>query len=420
MKPTDLTIRLAAPYYRLRRSAERLRYLESAVPREREHIVRFLSALVVVVILAGLAQPVSAQTADSSTLSSITAKQFLVADTATGEVFTEKDGGVRHGIASLTKVFTAMVAIERAPLNMQITATSDDIFDSTSTLMTGFAPGNTYTVEDLIEGMLLESGNDAAHALARGIGFKEGDTSQESVDRFVGWMNDKAVELGLQNTHFVNPHGLSDPDHYSTPRDIAVWMMYSVQNADFLRLITTRQYTDSLGIEHISVNRGPEFISTYIGGKTGYDDDTGWCLIELGQQGDTILVSVTLDAVAPVDWYVDHQILLTYGFEALADRLASGQPIGTNVLAIRTVEEPTTLPDDVGQVASPEVETPPAQTGDVVGPVKVTGSPVVGPGTGTGADAGSDSGRNSGWLVAVVLLLALLGLIGWRTLRKSS
>ncbi len=412
-------MRLAAPYYRLRRYAERLRYLESAVPRKREHIVRFLSALVVVVILAGLATPVSAQTADSSSLASITAKQYLVADTATGEVFTEKDGGVRHGIASLTKVFTAMVAIERAPLNMQITATSDDVFDSTSTLMTGFAPGNTYTVEDLIEGMLLESGNDAAHALARGIGFKEGDTSQESVDRFVGWMNDKAVELGLENTHFVNPHGLSDPDHYSTPRDIGVWMMYSVQNADFLRLITNRQYTDSLGVEHISVNRGPEFISTYIGGKTGYDDDTGWCLIELGQQGDTILVSVTLDAIAPVEWYVDHQILLTYGFASLADRLAAGNPIGTNVLAIRTVEEPTEIPEDVGQVASPEPETPVVQTGDVIGPVKVTGSPIAGPATGTGVET-STGGSGNGWLVAVVLLLALLGLIGWRTARRSA
>jgi D-alanyl-D-alanine carboxypeptidase len=383
------------------------------VAPKREHIVRFLSAFVVVAILAGIAPAVSAQTADPSTLDSITAKQYLVADTATGEVFTERDGGVRHGIASLTKVFTALVALERAPLNQQIIATDDDVFDSTSTLMTGFAPGNTYTVQDLIEGMLLESGNDAAHALARGIGFKEGDSSQDSVDRFVGWMNDKAVELGLQNTHFVNPHGLSDKDHYSTPRDIAVWMMYAVQNPDFLRLITTRQYTDSLGIEHISVNRGPEFISTYIGGKTGYDDSTGWCLIELGQQGDTILVSVTLDAVAPIDWYVDHQILLTYGFAALADRLAAGKPIGTNVIGFRAAAQPTEIPGEVAQEASPEPQAPSEQTGGAIGPVKVSGTPVSGPSVGTGDTGGND--RN--WWPAALVLLVVLGLIGLRVLR---
>ena len=91
-------------------------------------------------------------------------------DDQTGEIYAQKDADVRGGIASLTKVFTAIVALEHGSLDMQITANESDEFDSTSTRMTGFAPGTTYTVRDLLYGMILESGNDAAHALARGIG----------------------------------------------------------------------------------------------------------------------------------------------------------------------------------------------------------------------------------------------------------
>ena len=390
--------------------------------RYRLHPARSLTLLAMLIILAGIAIPVEAQSADPATLASISAKQYLVVDSETGEVFAQHDATTRHGIASLTKVFTAIVALEHAPLDFQITAIDSDVFDSSSTLMTGFAPGNTYTVEDLIEGMLLESGNDAATALARGVGAQDGDTPQESIDRFVGWMNDTVQRLGLKDTHFVNPHGLSNKKHYSTPADVGTFMMYAVRNPDFLRLITNRTYTDSLGIEHTSVNRGPEFITSYIGGKTGYDDDTGWCLIELGKQDGVILISVTFDAVAPDIWYEDHQILLSYGFASRADRLAAGSPITNDVLTFvgqtstDTATVPTTAaaPTDI-PTAALSTAGPVSQPGSGPAPVLITGTPTVAPpNTGSGS-----SGNATRWLPALVILLLVVGLIGFRIIRAS-
>jgi D-alanyl-D-alanine carboxypeptidase (penicillin-binding protein 5/6) len=324
-----------------------------------------------VVILAASAVPVRGQTADPSVLDQISSKRYIVIDDQTGEVFAEKDADVRGGMASVTKVFTAIVALEHAPLDMQITANESDMFDSTSTRMTGLAPGVTFTVRDLLYGMMLESGNDAAHALARGVAQQPGDTDDEAVNRFVGWMNDKVAELGLKDTHFVNPHGLSDPDHYSTPRDIATFMMYAVQNGDFMAIITKRTYTTTAGATITSVNRGPEFIPDYIGGKTGYDEATGYCLVEIGKRGDTELVSVTIDGVAPDVWYQDHAILEQYAFAAHADRVAAGEPIGDNVLAFaqQTTAE---SPQDVAQIQS----TPRAASNETgPRPVLVTGTP---------------------------------------------
>ena len=335
----------------------------------------------VAIIFAASPQLAHGQTADSATLNQISSQRYIVIDDQTGEIFAEKDADVRGGMASLTKVFTAIVALERAPLDMQIETSDSDTFDSTSTTMTGFAPGRTYTVRDLVYGMLLESGNDAAHALARGIGAQPGDDEEQSVARFVGWMNDKVAQLGLTNTHFVNPHGLSDPDHYSTPRDLATFLMYASLNPDFMQIISARDYTTSTGDVLRSVNRGPEFIPDYVGGKTGFDEQTGYCLIEIGKRGDVQLVSVTIDGVAPEVWYQDHAILENYGFAALADRLASGQPLGDNVLAF-TQESPLVQaqPDESQtqqQAAQPGDN---AFTGEVAGPrpVQVT-EPVAAP-----------------------------------------
>ena len=212
---------------------------------------------IVALILAIPAVLVHAQSPDPASLDQISSKRYIVIDDQTGEIYAQKDAEVRGGIASLTKVFTAIVALEHGSLDMQISANESDEFDSTSTRMTGFAPGTTYTVRDLLYGMILESGNDAAHALARGVGAQPGDSDEDSVNRFVGWMNDKVMELGLKDTHFVNPHGLSDPDHYSTPRDIATFMMYAVHNGDFMAIITARDYTTTTGATITSVNRGP-------------------------------------------------------------------------------------------------------------------------------------------------------------------
>ena len=292
---------------------------------------RCAAALIIILASNGLA---TAQPVDDSSLEFVSSQQFIVIDADTGEIFAEKDPDGHAGMASVTKIFTAMIAIERAPLDFEITAQESDLFDSTSTTMPGFVPGNVYTVEDLLYGMMLQSGNDAAEALARGIAQQEGDSPAQAIARFVGWINDKAVELGMMNTHLSNPHGLSAPDHYSTPRDIAAWMMYAIQNPVFMDVASATEFTVSTGDIMYSINRAPQFIPNHVAGKTGFDNDTGFCLAELQQRGDLRLITVTFDGVAPDIWYQDHAILADFGFVALQARLDSGEPISGDVVAL--------------------------------------------------------------------------------------
>ena len=359
---------------------------------------------IVALILAIPAVLVHAQSPDPASLDQISSKRYIVIDDQTGEIYAQKDADVRGGIASLTKVFTAIVALEHGSLDMQITANESDEFDSTSTRMTGFAPGTTYTVRDLLYGMILESGNDAAHALARGVGAQPGDSDEDSVNRFVGWMNDKVAELGLRDTHFVNPHGLSDPDHYSTPRDIATFMMYAVRNGDFMAIITARDYTTTTGATITSVNRGPEFIPDYIGGKTGYDDATGYCLIEIGQRDDAQLVSVTIDGVAPEVWYQDHAVLQDYGFAARSERIAAGQPVGDALAYAQQVSQDQAQADVGDNQATPPASDVFAGVETGPRPVLVTGTP--GPVVATGDDGDSPFDN---WMIGLVIAAVVAG-----------
>ncbi|MDQ2683316.1 MAG: serine hydrolase [Chloroflexota bacterium] len=376
-----------------------------------------IAAAIALLALLPAIQTATAQTADEASLDLVSATRYIVIDSATGEVFAEQDSDIRGGMASLTKIFTALVAIERASsLQQRIVATDADLFDATSTRMTGFNAGVSFTVEDLLYGMILESGNDAAMALARGIAEQPGDTPQQSVDRFVGWMNERVAELGLENTRFVNPHGLSDPDHYSTPRELAAFTMFAMQNPTFAQVITTRTYTTSTGVSITSVNRGPEFMQSYIGGKTGFDESTGYCLIEIAERDDATLISVTIDGIAPDVWYQDHAILLEYGFNALADRLSAGLPIGNDVVALQ-------LDETEADPAADEDENEPAKSdivvleGDdnVIAPVRIQGTP----GAGTAGESDDEGGGMlDNWFGAAVLAVVVFGAIVLRTSRS--
>jgi D-alanyl-D-alanine carboxypeptidase (penicillin-binding protein 5/6) len=392
------------------------------------HFVRHLRAfstrlvplLLLFIVVLTTSRSTLAQTADPASLEMVSATRFIVIDSATGEVFAEQEAEVRGGMASLTKVFTALVAIERASsLDQQIVAQDSDMFDSTSTTMSGFAPGVVFTVRDLLYGMMLESGNDAATALARGIAEQDGDSPEDSVRRFVEWMNEKSAELGLTNTNFVNPHGLSDPDHYSTPRELAAFTMVALENPTFLDVITARTYTTTTGVTIASVNRGPEFMQSYIGGKTGFDEDTGYCLIEIAQREDVRLISVTIDGVAPDVWYQDHAILLEYGFNALNDRLASGEPLGSNVVSVANQQAEVTEPEPEPETADPgdqEVAVIVGDDDDIVGPVRIDGTPV------PVVQASNDDGNSlfDNWAVAVLLSLVVFGSLLLRSRRSGS
>jgi len=263
----------------------------------------------------------------------ITSKYYVVLDADTGEIYAQRDAHHHAAMASLTKVFTTVEALERAPLNTEITTDSSDLMDASATVM-GFGPDETFSLQDLLYGMMLPSGNDAAHAIARGIGTQDDDAAgDDSVARFVGWMNQRLQAMGLVDTHLANPHGWGVPNHYSSAYDLAAFTRYALQYPMFVSLISTELYdTKTGGYEVTNTNK---MLNTYpgiIGGKTGYDDDAGYCLIEVAKRGNSTMISVTLDGVAPDDWYDDNRVLLDYAFDTKAAREKASQPFAGDVV----------------------------------------------------------------------------------------
>jgi D-alanyl-D-alanine carboxypeptidase (penicillin-binding protein 5/6) len=285
-----------------------------------------------VLLLPLTAQGVSAQV---TSLDGISAKRYIVIDADTGEVFVEHNADEEAAMASLTKIFTTIEALERGDLTERITTDNSDLFDSASTTM-GFGPDETFSLQDLLYGMMLPSGNDAAHAIARAIGYQDGDTDDQAVQNFVDEMNQRITDMGLTHTHLKNPHGWGVDGHYSTARDLATFTMYALKYPVFRQLIGTYDYTTSDGYYYVTnTNKLLNNYAGLIGGKTGYDDDAGYCLIEVANRDGSTMISVTLDGEAPDIWYQDNATLLDYAFETKAERLASGKQITGDVVSYR-------------------------------------------------------------------------------------
>ena len=281
-----------------------------------------LAIILIATILPSLA--VSAQEVPELQINS---ERYLVMDAETGHVYAQKGARDEVPIASLTKVFTAVQALEMASPDTPITTTTDDLFGPSSTLM-AFGPNETYTLEDLIYGMMLPSGNDAAHAIARSLGGQPGDTADEAVARFMDLLNQRVVDMGLENTHLITPSGWGVPGHYSSAWDVAAMMQHAMQYPLIVDAISTQTYTTSNGALTLgNVNKLLNSYEPLIGGKTGYDLDAGWCLVGVAEQGDRRVIAVTLDGIAPDDWYDDNRVLLDYGFGQSSDSSWSGDTV---------------------------------------------------------------------------------------------
>jgi D-alanyl-D-alanine carboxypeptidase (penicillin-binding protein 5/6) len=248
----------------------------------------------------------------------VNSKRYIVVDAESGQVFAQKGAREEVAIASLTKIFTAILAIESAPLDTEITTQQADVFGPSSTTM-GFGAGETFTLEDLLYGMMLPSGNDAAHAIARHLGQQPGDSAEDAVARFMERLNQRVQDMGLRNTRLVNPHGWGVPGHHSSAWDVAAFMIFALQYPTFVETMSATNYTTHDGSYYLTNTN--KLLRTYdglIGGKTGYDDDAGWCLVEVARRDGSTMISVTLDGIAPDDWYDDNRVLLDYAFEQKA------------------------------------------------------------------------------------------------------
>jgi D-alanyl-D-alanine carboxypeptidase len=246
----------------------------------------------------------------------INSERYILIDGETGQVFAQKGAREKVQIASLTKVFTAVQALEMASPTMRITTDESDVVGAESTAM-GLGPGETYTLEDLIYGMLLPSGNDAAHAIARSLGgHQPGEDPEKAVARFMDLLNQRVKDMGLTDTNLITPSGWGVPGHHSSAWDVAAMMQHAMEFPLIVDAISTRSYTTSNGA--MTITNTNKLLSSYnalIGGKTGFDNEAGWCLVNIAQQGDRKMIAVTLDGYAPDDWYDDNRVLLEYGFQ---------------------------------------------------------------------------------------------------------
>jgi D-alanyl-D-alanine carboxypeptidase len=264
----------------------------------------------------------------------INSRAYIVLDAETGEIYAQRVAHDQRAIGSLTKVFTAIEALDRAPLSTEITTSEFDYVPEDASEM-GFNAGENFTLEELLYGVMLPSGNDAAHAIARTLGKSSDDMSDvDAFRQFVGWMNERVQAMGLTDTHLMNPDGWGVPNHYSSAYDLATFTRYALQYPEFVELISTEEYTTDNGYKLKNNNRMLGLYPSIVGGKTGYDWDAGWCLIEVARRGDTTMISVTLDGVAPDDWYDDNAVLLDYAFEQKAKR-EEGQPFAGDIAAFK-------------------------------------------------------------------------------------
>ena len=257
------------------------------------------------------AAPTAAMQTDAPAASppSVSAKAAILLDTATGKILMEKNAYDRLPMASTTKIMTSLLLAERGNLDETLVTTREMVTVEGSSM--GLRAGDTVSYHDLLYGMLLASGNDAANTTAIALG--------GSLTGFAQMMNDKAAELGLTSTHFVTPSGLDDEAHYTTAYDLARLAAYAMQNPDFRAAASSKTATLCYGNPPYkrSLANHNKLLSRCegaVGVKTGFTKKAGRCLVSCAERDGASLVAVTLNA--PDDWN-DHEALYNFGFSQL-------------------------------------------------------------------------------------------------------
>ena len=231
----------------------------------------------------------------------VSAAAAVLMDADSGRLLYDKNGEKRMLIASTTKLMTALVALERGGLQQEITVTGSHMAEGSSMYL---RPGEKLTLETLLYGLLLSSGNDAALAVTECMG---------GAVPFVARMNEKAAELGMENTHFANPNGLDDEAHYSTAEDMAKLAAAAMDDPVLRRVASTR--TARIGGRTLTNhNKLLSRVEGCVGLKTGYTRAAGRTLVSCAERDGVRLVAVTLQDGD--DWN-DHASLYEQGFRVL-------------------------------------------------------------------------------------------------------
>lgn len=232
---------------------------------------------------------------------------LLEADSCT--VLYGENENTRLPMASTTKIMTAITVLDNFPVDTVVKIPKEAVGIEGSSIY--LCEGEELTIEELLYALMLESANDASVALAY--------ATAGSVEDFVSLMNEKAIELGLNDTHFENTHGLDGDEHYTTAKDLGILACYAMKNPKFLEIVSTYKRVIPLNNgegSRVLINHN-KLLRSYdgaIGIKTGFTKKSGRCLVSCAERDGVMLVAVTLNA--PNDWQ-DHKKMLDYGFERL-------------------------------------------------------------------------------------------------------
>lgn len=262
-------------------------------------IIRILAVLVCISILGGemcFAAPPE-----------IAAKGAVLMEVESGRILYEKNARKKMPMASTTKIMTAILAIENGSMD-DIVTVSDKAYGVEGSSIY-LDRGEKICLENLLYGLMLRSGNDAAVAIAEHIG--------GSLENFVDMMNKKAIELGAKDTHFVNPHGLHDDLHYTTAYDLALISTYAMKNPIFRTIVSTKYKKipwENHEWDRVLQNKN-KILWDYEGGngiKTGYTKKSRRCLVSSALRSNMQLVCVVLDCQP---WFEDSMAIMDYGFD---------------------------------------------------------------------------------------------------------
>jgi D-alanyl-D-alanine carboxypeptidase (penicillin-binding protein 5/6) len=345
--------------------------------------LRWAARLASLLIVQGivLAQPVPPPV--------VAAQAYLLLDVASGQVIAAENAEERREPASLTKLMTAYLAF--AALRDKSITPSQQVTVSTAAWHAEgsrmfIEPRKAVTVDELLRGMIVQSGNDASIALAELLAGNEA--------AFAAKMNAEAVRLGLANTHFENATGLSQPKHYSTATDLARLSAALIRDfPDDYKLYSLREYRYN-NVSQSNRNR-LLWIDPHVDGlKTGHTEAAGWCLVASAKRGERRLLAVVLGAASEAARAAEAQKLLNYGFQAydLVQLYPSEKPVSSlrvwkgeskDVAAGFVADKYVTLPKGKAEklqltMTATEPLLAPVTKGQLVGSVKISleGSPV--------------------------------------------
>ncbi len=283
----------------------------------------------------------------------VSARSAIVLDATSGEILYAKDPHALLPPASTTKVLTALIALERLapgdwlPVSPQAAAAAPS--------RVGLRAGERAPVEDLLHGLLLKSGNDAAEVLAEAVG--------GSVSGFARLMNARARQLGALNSHFANPHGLPDASHISTAYDLAVIFRYAMLNPAFTRIVQMKKATVRIetgnrarAVPIASHNRLLGSYEGMLGGKTGFTNAARRCYVGEAERGGRRVVIAMLGSNA---MWEDSRKLLDFGF-ARYGLAASPAPaaVKTALPAARPAAKPRTTKASTRKAVAPAKKKP--------------------------------------------------------------